>query len=125
MEKSLSIENLFILVTLIVLFQATKQLTVSNVKTMRMNDDVLVVAISPDAKYIAVALLDSTVKVRFVNPILFSLCLYKYIHIPVKYFVTISSTFYELFIFWWLLFKYFVTLFQVFLMSYLFFRFTL
>jgi hypothetical protein len=123
MEKSLSIENLFILVTLIVLFQATKQLTVSNVKTMRMNDDVLVVAISPDAKYIAVALLDSTVKVRFVNPILFSW--YKYIHIPVKYFVTISSNFYELFIFWWLLFKYFVTLFQVFLMSYLFFRFTL
>ncbi|XP_050897093.1 uncharacterized protein LOC127103896 [Lathyrus oleraceus] len=40
--------------------QPTKQLTVSNVKTMRMNDDVLVVAISPDAKYIVVALLDST-----------------------------------------------------------------
>lgn len=59
---------------LIILFQATKQLTVSNVKAMRMNDDVLVVAISPDAKYIAVALLDSTVKVRFINPILFALC---------------------------------------------------
>lgn len=28
-----------------------------------MNDDVLAVAISPDAKHIAVALLDSTVKV--------------------------------------------------------------
>lgn len=68
MENSLSVDiYLFILVTLIVLFQATKQLTVSNVKTMRMNDDVLVVAISPDAKYIAVALLDSTVKVRFTN----------------------------------------------------------
>ncbi|KAI5428738.1 hypothetical protein KIW84_033654 [Lathyrus oleraceus] len=40
--------------------QATKQLTVSNVKTIRMNNDVLVVAISPDAKYIVVALLDST-----------------------------------------------------------------
>lgn len=43
--------------------QATKQLTVSNVKSMKMNDDVLAVAISPDAKHIAVALLDSTVKV--------------------------------------------------------------
>ncbi|KAI5444853.1 hypothetical protein KIW84_013219 [Lathyrus oleraceus] len=40
--------------------QPTKQLTVSNVKTMRMNDDVLVVAISPDAKYITVALLDTS-----------------------------------------------------------------
>lgn len=28
-----------------------------------MNDDVLAVAVSPDAKYIAVALLDCTVKV--------------------------------------------------------------
>lgn len=65
--------NLFILVTLFVLFQATKQLNVSNVRTMRMNDDVLVVAISPDAKYVAVALLDSTVKVRCLNLILFSL----------------------------------------------------
>lgn len=43
--------------------QATKHLTVSNVRTMKMNDDVLVVAVSPDAKYIAVALLDCTVKV--------------------------------------------------------------
>jgi len=45
--------------------QATKKLTVSNVKSMKMNDDVLAVAISPDAKHIAVALLDSTVKVDF------------------------------------------------------------
>lgn len=56
--------------------QATKQLTVSNVKTMRMNDDVLVVAISPDAKYIAVALLDSTVKIHFVDTFKFFLSLY-------------------------------------------------
>jgi len=55
------------LITLFVLFQAAKQLTVSNVSTMKMNDDALVVAISPDAKYIAVALLDSTVKVRCLN----------------------------------------------------------
>ncbi|KAL5065667.1 hypothetical protein RYX36_027404 [Vicia faba] len=56
--------------------QATKQLTFSNVKTMRMNDDVLVVAISPDAKYIAVALLDSTVKIHFVDTFKFFLSLY-------------------------------------------------
>lgn len=41
-----------------------KQLTVSTVKNMKMNDDVLVVAVSPDGKHIAVALLDCTVKVR-------------------------------------------------------------
>lgn len=57
--------------------QATKQLTMSNVKTMRMNDDVLVVAISPDAKYIVVALLDSTVKIHFVDTFIFFLSLYR------------------------------------------------
>lgn len=36
---------------------------VSNVKNLKMNDDVLAVIVSPDAKYMAVALLDSTVKV--------------------------------------------------------------
>ncbi|OIW05134.1 hypothetical protein TanjilG_02607 [Lupinus angustifolius] len=56
--------------------EATKQLSVSNVGTMKMNDDVLVVAISPDAKYIAVALLDSTVKVHFVDTFKFFLTLY-------------------------------------------------
>ncbi|KAH1078516.1 hypothetical protein GLYMA_19G186600v4 [Glycine max] len=56
--------------------QAAKQLTVSNVSTMKMNDDALVVAISPDAKYIAVALLDSTVKVHFADTFKFFLSLY-------------------------------------------------
>ena len=37
---------------------------VSHVRTTKMNDDVQVVPVSPDAKYIAVALLDCTVKVR-------------------------------------------------------------
>lgn len=36
----------------------------SNVHTMKMNDDVLAVAISPDSQKLAVALLDCTVKVR-------------------------------------------------------------
>ncbi|KAE8681981.1 expansin-A3-like [Hibiscus syriacus] len=40
----------------------SKSLTILNVRTMKMNDDVLVVAVSPDAKYVAVALLDCTVK---------------------------------------------------------------
>ncbi|XP_050243242.1 uncharacterized protein LOC126691952 [Quercus robur] len=56
--------------------QGTKCLTVSNVRTMKMNDDVLVVAVSPDAKYIAVALLDCTVKVFFADSLKFFLSLY-------------------------------------------------
>nr|KYP71005.1 WD repeat-containing protein 3 [Cajanus cajan] len=56
--------------------QAAKQLIVSNVSAMKMNDDALVVAISPDAKYIAVALLDSTVKVHFADTFKFFLSLY-------------------------------------------------
>ena len=32
-----------------------------------MNDDVLVLAVSPDAKYVAVALLDCTVKVGTID----------------------------------------------------------
>lgn len=46
--------------------QDSKHLTVSHVNTLKMNDDVLAVAVSPDAKYIAVALLDSTVKVSVI-----------------------------------------------------------
>ncbi|GAB2217049.1 hypothetical protein Drorol1_Dr00000207, partial [Drosera rotundifolia] len=42
--------------------QESKHLTVSNVRTMKMNDDALKVVISPEAKYIVGALLDSTVK---------------------------------------------------------------
>lgn len=56
--------------------QDSKQLTVSNVRSLKMNDDVLVVAVSPDAKYIAVALLDCTVKVFFMDSFKFFLSLY-------------------------------------------------
>lgn len=61
--------NVYILIRLVILpslclKQDSKQLVVSNVRTMKMNDDVLVVAVSPDAKYILVALLDCTVKVK-------------------------------------------------------------
>lgn len=45
--------------------QDPKTLSVTFVRSMKMNDDVLVAAISPDGKYLAAALLDSTVKVNF------------------------------------------------------------
>ncbi|TYH77185.1 hypothetical protein ES332_D04G135500v1 [Gossypium tomentosum] len=56
--------------------QDSKCLTISNVRTMKMNDDVLVVAVSPDAKYVAVALLDCTVKILFMDSLKFFLSLY-------------------------------------------------
>ncbi|XVF55558.1 hypothetical protein PTKIN_Ptkin06aG0045500 [Pterospermum kingtungense] len=56
--------------------QDSKCLTISNVRTMKMNEEVLVVAVSPDAKYVAVALLDSTVKVLFMDSLKFFLSLY-------------------------------------------------
>ncbi|KAE8692506.1 putative phosphatidylinositol-4-phosphate 5-kinase [Hibiscus syriacus] len=56
--------------------QDSKSLTISNVRTMKMNDDVLVVAVSPDAKYVAVALLDCTVKILFMDSLKFLLSLY-------------------------------------------------
>lgn len=64
-----SLINIYILIRLVILHplyfkQNSKQLVVSNVRTMKMNDDALVVAVSPDAKYILVALLDCTVKVK-------------------------------------------------------------
>lgn len=43
--------------------QESVRLTVSNVRNMKMNNEVVVVAVSPDSKHIAVAQLDSTVKV--------------------------------------------------------------
>ncbi|KAM1853553.1 hypothetical protein ACFX15_008971 [Malus domestica] len=56
--------------------QDSKHLTVSNVRTMKMNDDVLVVAVSPDAKYVLVALLDCTVKVYYMDTLKPFLSLY-------------------------------------------------
>ncbi|XP_006651048.2 WD repeat-containing protein 3 [Oryza brachyantha] len=54
----------------------SKQLSVTNVRTLKMNDDVLAVTISPTGKHIAVALLDSTVKVFYMDSLKFFLSLY-------------------------------------------------
>lgn len=56
--------------------QDSKHLTVSHSRNIKMNDDVLVVAVSPDGKHIAVALLDCTVKVFFMDSLKFFLTLY-------------------------------------------------
>ncbi|CAI9097924.1 OLC1v1034446C2 [Oldenlandia corymbosa var. corymbosa] len=56
--------------------QDTKHLTVSPVNNLKMNDDVLVVAASPDGKHIAFALLDCTVKVCYMDTLKFKLSLY-------------------------------------------------
>lgn len=56
--------------------QDHKHLTVSPVRNLKMNDDVVVVAVSPDGKHIAVALLDCTVKVFFMDSLKFFLSLY-------------------------------------------------
>ncbi|KAL3536218.1 hypothetical protein ACH5RR_004679 [Cinchona calisaya] len=53
-----------------------KHLTVSPVRDLKMNDDVLVVAVSTDGKHIALALLDCTVKVFFMDSLKFFLSLY-------------------------------------------------
>ncbi|KAG5584232.1 hypothetical protein H5410_044666 [Solanum commersonii] len=53
-----------------------KHLTASPVRNLKMNDDVLVIAASPDGKYVAVALLDNTVKVFYMDSLKFFLLLY-------------------------------------------------
>ncbi|KAM3341247.1 WD repeat-containing protein 3 [Capsicum galapagoense] len=51
-------------------------LTASPARSLKMNDDVLVVAVSPDGKFIAVALLDSTIKVFYTDSLKFRFSLY-------------------------------------------------
>lgn len=56
--------------------QDSKHITASHVRTKKMDDDVIVVVVSPDGKYIAAALLDSTIKVYFMDSLKFFLSLY-------------------------------------------------
>jgi U3 small nucleolar RNA-associated protein 12 len=53
-----------------------KQLTAVHVKTLKMSEDVLCLKHSPNEKVLAVSLLDSTVKVFFVDTLKFFLSLY-------------------------------------------------
>lgn len=53
-----------------------KQLTLVHVRTLKMTDDVLAVKFSPDGRFLAVSLLDSTVKVFFADTLKFFLSLY-------------------------------------------------
>ncbi|KAJ9117587.1 hypothetical protein QFC22_004437 [Naganishia vaughanmartiniae] len=54
----------------------TKQIGLVHTKTLKMTDDVLSVKYSPDGRLLAVALLDSTVKVFFQDTLKFFLSLY-------------------------------------------------
>lgn len=57
-------------------FQGKQQLALVHVKTLKMTDDVLAVKYSPDGRLLAVALLDSTVKVFYQDTLKFFLSLY-------------------------------------------------
>ncbi|WRT69934.1 uncharacterized protein IL334_006925 [Kwoniella shivajii] len=54
----------------------TKQLALVHVRTLKMTDDVLSVKYSPDGRFLAVSLLDSTVKIFFSDTLKFFLSLY-------------------------------------------------
>ncbi len=55
---------------------ATKRITLAHTKTLKMTDDVLCIRISPDGRLLAVALLDTTVKVFYTDSLKFFLSLY-------------------------------------------------
>ncbi|KAL4429403.1 hypothetical protein ABPG77_005177 [Micractinium sp. CCAP 211/92] len=53
-----------------------KQLAINHTRTLKMTDDVLCVRVSPNGKLLATSLLDSTVRVFFVDSLKFFLSLY-------------------------------------------------
>ncbi|KAJ2727197.1 beta transducin [Coemansia sp. Benny D115] len=53
-----------------------RRMTLEHVKTLKMSDDVLAVKCSPDSRLLAVALLDTTVKVFYMDTLKFFLSLY-------------------------------------------------
>ncbi|KAH0638881.1 hypothetical protein KY290_036189 [Solanum tuberosum] len=57
-------------------FCLDKHFTVSPTRSLKMNDDVQVVAASPDGNYVVVALSDNTVKVFYMDSLKFFLSLY-------------------------------------------------
>ena len=56
--------------------RSTQLLSLVHVRTLKMTDDVLSVRYSPNGKFLAVALLDSTVKVFYQDTLKFFLSLY-------------------------------------------------
>ncbi|KAI1324981.1 WD domain-containing protein [Xylariaceae sp. FL0255] len=56
--------------------RTTQRLKLSHSRTLKVSDDILSLKFSPDAKYLAVALLDSTVKVFFTDSLKLYLNLY-------------------------------------------------
>ena len=56
--------------------RSTSLLTLVHIRTLKMTDDVLAVRYSPNGKLLAVALLDSTVKVFYQDTLKFFLSLY-------------------------------------------------
>ncbi|KAI0142790.1 WD domain-containing protein [Xylariaceae sp. FL1272] len=56
--------------------RTTQRLKLSHARTLQVSDDILSLKFSPDAKYLAVALLDSTVKVFFTDSLKLYLNLY-------------------------------------------------
>lgn len=56
--------------------QSGRVLSLVHVRTLKMSDDVLAVKYSPNGKLLAVALLDSTVKVFYQDSLKFFLSLY-------------------------------------------------
>ncbi|GAX85058.1 hypothetical protein CEUSTIGMA_g12478.t1, partial [Chlamydomonas eustigma] len=53
-----------------------KQLRLQHIRTLKMADDVLCVRVSPDSRLLAVSLLDSTIKVFYLDTLKFFLSLY-------------------------------------------------
>lgn len=56
--------------------QVQKRISLSNSRTLKLTDDVLSVRVSPDGKLLAVAMLDLTVKIFYVDSLKFFLSLY-------------------------------------------------
>lgn len=68
--------NIIFIGKYLIFFKKSKRLSLSCSKTLTMSDDVLCVRYSPDNKFIAVALLDCTVKLFYEDSLKFYLSLY-------------------------------------------------
>jgi U3 small nucleolar RNA-associated protein 12 len=78
--------------------------SLAHTKTLKMSDDILSVCFSPNGKLLAVALLDSTVKIFYQDSLKFFLSLYghkvRLIHYPIKHLEPMFRTSSSLFSLW-------------------------